>query len=78
VDEETAAAHMRGSGVPEVMVEVILGVYRAQRLGAYEQVSDAVPQYLGRPARSVTAFLADHRELFAPRVPSPQVPALRP
>lgn len=65
VDEETASAQMRAAGVPEPLVAVFLAVYRAQRRGALEQTSDAAPTYLGRPARSITDFLTDHRRLFA-------------
>lgn len=66
IDEGTAAAQLHSGGVPEHLVAVFLAVYRAQRLGALEQVSDAVPTYLGRGARSVTEFLAEHRHRFSP------------
>ena len=67
VDEDTAASQMRGAGVPEALIAVFLSVYRQQRSGAFERVSDAVPAHLGRPARDIAAFFGDHHEFFAPR-----------
>lgn len=34
--------------------------------GAAEAVADDLPRLLGRPARTVAEFVADHREMFAP------------
>lgn len=71
IDEETAAAQMRSGGVPEPLVAVFLAVYRAQRLGALAQVSDAIPTYLGREARTMAEFLTDHRHAFGAQTVHP-------
>lgn len=73
IDEETAAANMRTSAVPDPLIAVFLSVYRAQRHGDLEQTTDAVSRYLGRPARTISEFLAEHRDLFIPhRVDAPR------
>jgi uncharacterized protein YbjT (DUF2867 family) len=61
VTEEDARAAMAGAGLPEEMIEAYLVVYRMQRAGGLAEVSQTVPAWLGRPARSVGEFLADHQ-----------------
>jgi hypothetical protein len=57
--------HLRSRGlvVPQAVVQTIL--HAGLRRGDAEPVTDELPRLLGRPARSVREYVADHAELWA-------------
>jgi uncharacterized protein YbjT (DUF2867 family) len=64
VPDDAARAAMTGAGLPELLIEAFLAVYRMQREGRLAEVADTVPAVLERPARGVEDFLDEHRSLF--------------
>ncbi|MGS0684780.1 NmrA family NAD(P)-binding protein [Nakamurella sp. GG22] len=77
VPDEAARGAMLDAGLPEMVVDFILGVFRSQRAGSMTRTTDVVPALTGRGARSFADFARDHRALFgaAPNdstdIPSP-------
>jgi uncharacterized protein YbjT (DUF2867 family) len=71
VTDDAARAAMADAGLPELLVEAFLAVYRMQREGRFGEVADTVPVVLGRPARGVEDFLDEHRSLFGAPAPRP-------
>lgn len=51
-----------GFGTPPYRVEQMLQMMRAFRNGLHEEVDLAIPEVLGRPARSFATFCSDHAE----------------
>jgi uncharacterized protein YbjT (DUF2867 family) len=71
VDDDAARAAMAGAGLPELLVEAFLAVYRMQREGMLAEVANTVPAVLDRPARGIEDFLDEHRGLFGATAPPP-------
>jgi uncharacterized protein YbjT (DUF2867 family) len=71
VTDDAARAAMAGAGLPELLVEAFLAVYRMQREGRLAEVADTVPAVLDRPARAIEDFLDEHRDLFGATAPAP-------
>lgn len=61
--------HLRGQGLvlPHAFVQTIL--HTGLRRGDAEPVTSTVPDLLGRPARSVSEYIADNLELWRPQNP---------
>ena len=64
VTPEQARQAMESAGLPGDLVELFLAVYRLQREGHFAAVTDTLPRVLGRPARTIEEFVADHRDSF--------------
>jgi uncharacterized protein YbjT (DUF2867 family) len=64
VTDDAARAAMAGAGLPDLLVEAFLAVYRMQREGRLAEVADTVPAVLDRPARGIEDFLDEHWSLF--------------
>ncbi|MGV1010124.1 MAG: NAD(P)H-binding protein [Dermatophilaceae bacterium] len=62
--DEQVGDLLGGRGVPPFVVEQILAVFDALRAGAQARPTDTVTRLLGRPGRSLAAFLDEHREAF--------------
>jgi uncharacterized protein YbjT (DUF2867 family) len=59
------SGHLRSRGLPLVQVVVQVILHRGLRHGDAEAVEPDVVDLLGRPARTVEAYIHDHRELWA-------------
>ena len=57
--------HLRRRGLPWIQILVQTFLHRGLRAGEAEAVTDTVPMLLGRPARSLTEYIHDNRELWA-------------
>ena len=55
---------MRGAGMCEWLIEIILELYEYSRSGAAAGVTSAVSDVLGRPPTSFLQFAQDHRDDF--------------
>jgi uncharacterized protein YbjT (DUF2867 family) len=64
LSDDDARAGMRQGGVPEFVIDALLGVGAAYRDGGADAVTPAIEQLTGEPPRTLVAFVADHRELF--------------
>jgi NAD(P)H dehydrogenase (quinone) len=62
--EAKTKQRMEQSGIPPAAIPTLLAYAEAQRLGKAEHVSRAIPDLLGKPARTVEAFIHDHLEHF--------------
>jgi len=58
-------AGMVGAGVPELIADAIVSLYRAVRAGHVATVTDTVQQVIGRPAASYRQFVEAHKEALA-------------
>ncbi|HEY3557982.1 MAG TPA: SDR family oxidoreductase [Kribbella sp.] len=56
-DEEWEQAAL-GRGMPEFLVDLTLGIFRAARRGEFAVVDPALPKVLGRPATTIREVLA--------------------
>lgn len=65
VTPEQAGAAARAKGLSEWEAGHLAEMLGLFATGAAEAVTDDLPRLLGRPARSVADFVADHRDLFA-------------
>lgn len=54
------------AGLPDWYADGLAAIYRFYRSGRGSAVTDLVEQITGRPARTLDAYLADHRALFEP------------
>jgi uncharacterized protein YbjT (DUF2867 family) len=68
VDVPDAAAHAQlvEDGMPAFAADQVVRLYERLRAGAAEQVTTALPQLTGRPARDIDQFARDHAHRFAP------------
>jgi uncharacterized protein YbjT (DUF2867 family) len=71
VSDDAARAALADAGLPELLVEAFLAVYRMQREGRLAEVADTVPVVLDRPARGIEDFLDEHRSAFGATAPPP-------
>jgi len=55
---------MRSRGHPLGYVLLMVGIYTTARLGLAERVTDDVERVLGRPPRSIRAYVADYADEF--------------
>jgi uncharacterized protein YbjT (DUF2867 family) len=69
LDEDRARALLSGSGLPPARVERLLGFYRLVRSGWCSPVSPVVASVLGRPPRSMAAFVREHATVWTPIPP---------
>lgn len=65
VTPEQAGAAARAKGLSDWEAGHLAEMLDLFATGAAETVTDDLPRLLGRPARTVAEFVADHRELFA-------------
>lgn len=65
VTAEQAGAAARAKGLSDWEAGHLAEMLDLFATGAAEAVTDDLPRLLGRPARTVAEFVADHRELFA-------------
>jgi hypothetical protein len=61
---EEVTGHLAARGAPAFVVEQILAIFAALRAGAQAQPGPTVEELLGRPARSVDAFLGANSGAF--------------
>jgi uncharacterized protein YbjT (DUF2867 family) len=64
VPEEAAREQLNGAGLPEFLVELIIGSCRALRAGVAAEVTDEVRKLTGRTARGFAEFARDHAAWF--------------
>lgn len=64
VPEEAARQSMLEAGMPAVLVDVMVELYRIEREGWVSTVSPVVEQITGRPARTFAAFAQDYATAF--------------
>ncbi len=60
-----ARQRLAGFGVPTGVIDTLLDYAESQRSGLAARVSPAVATLLNRPARTVAAFIQEHRQHFA-------------
>jgi uncharacterized protein YbjT (DUF2867 family) len=65
VPADAARQGMTASGMPEWLVEQLVGAFRGIRAGDLAQVTGTVEELTGRPARTFAEFAHDQRALFA-------------
>lgn len=53
-------------GEDPAFVAAMVGIYTTVRLGLADRVTDDVARVLGRPPRTLRAYVEDERETFAP------------
>jgi NAD(P)H dehydrogenase (quinone) len=68
--EAEQRAVLTAAGVPDLMVEVLLGLDRLVRSDASAAPTGTVRELTGRPPRSVAEFVAAHLDAFAAPVPA--------
>jgi uncharacterized protein YbjT (DUF2867 family) len=59
------AAHLRGRGMPLAQVAVQTVLHADLRRGRAAEVDPTLARLLGRPGRTVAAYVHDHRDLWA-------------
>jgi uncharacterized protein YbjT (DUF2867 family) len=64
VPEADFAGELRKLGLPEYVVEGLIGVFSAIRAGKLAHVTDSVQRVTGRPARPFEAWCREHVETF--------------
>jgi uncharacterized protein YbjT (DUF2867 family) len=64
VPEADFAGELRKLGLPEYVVEGLIGVFSAIRAGKLAHVTGSVQRVTGRPARPFEAWCRDHVEAF--------------
>jgi NAD(P)H dehydrogenase (quinone) len=64
VPPEVHGENLRGYGLPAGQVEDIVALFAIFRAGYASTVTSTVAEVLGRPPRSLTTFVHDHRSLF--------------
>lgn len=62
--QEEAALRMQKKGMPDSMIQTFVAYAENQRTGKADFVSNAVPEILHKPARTVDAFMEEHAGLF--------------
>ena len=65
VPEEAARRGLVASGMPDWLVEHLVGAFRRIRAGDFADVTGTVEELTGRPARAFAEFAYDYRALFA-------------
>lgn len=64
ISEDTARQSMKSAGMPEPEIELVLGLYAAQKAGNYSTISPAVEQITGKKPISFEQFANDYAEAF--------------
>jgi uncharacterized protein YbjT (DUF2867 family) len=64
VPESDFAAQLRELGLPDYVVEGLIGVFSAIRAGKLAHVTDSVGRVTGRPARTFGFWCREHRSAF--------------
>jgi uncharacterized protein YbjT (DUF2867 family) len=64
VAEADFSEELGGLGLPEYVVDGLIGVFAAIRAGKLAHVTDSVHRITGRPARNFKTWCYDHRDAF--------------
>lgn len=64
IDDARFVANLQAAGVPADHGRMLAGLFAAVRAGQTAQVSDAVERMTGRPARTLSQYMADHAGAF--------------
>jgi hypothetical protein len=65
VPEEAARESLIASGMPDWLVQHLIGAFRRIRAGDFAEVTRTVDELTGQTARTFSEFARDHRALFA-------------
>ncbi len=65
VPEDRARQGLIASGMPEWLVQHLVGAFRMIRAGDFADVTGTVEELTGRPPRRFAEFARDHRAVFA-------------
>ncbi len=65
VADEVQAQRLAERGVPAINRELVLAMFRAARAGEFAATGHALASLIGRPPRTVRAWLADHAGIKA-------------
>jgi NAD(P)H dehydrogenase (quinone) len=57
---------LKSVGVPELLIDVLIGLDDLTRDNLFAQPNSTVTDLTGRPARSVQAWIEEHRSMFTP------------
>jgi uncharacterized protein YbjT (DUF2867 family) len=71
VPEDAARQGLAAEGLPDWLVEHLVGAFRLIRADALAETTDTVRAITGRDARSFAAFARDHAALFGAGAPAP-------
>ena len=64
LDDDAYRAALLSAGLPPWYADGLTALYRFYREGKGAAVTDVAAQVTGRPARTLDAYLAEHRTLF--------------
>ncbi|MCL1474477.1 SDR family oxidoreductase [Argonema antarcticum] len=64
IPEDSARNAMIEIGMPELQIDMVLGLYAAQKAGAYSSVSPVVEQITGKKPITFEQFVRDYAQVF--------------
>jgi uncharacterized protein YbjT (DUF2867 family) len=64
IPEETARQAMKDIGVPEIQIEMVLGLYARQKAGSYSAITSAIEEVTSNSPLTLEKFVNDYATAF--------------